>query len=162
MKIILHDFQDGSYDPFDGAQVDDPDTLLNILGQLQLRDPFILELEGDNGYRLIVGIGGPVSCIQHGSSDGEPPYTMAVMKDASQSRKTKCRSFFAAVNRLKSGAAGAFRSQPCNPSRAIFLRQVTRARLLIGLRSSRGVTSGLPTNRSQHQISRKTPPCAGT
>jgi len=81
MRVILHDFQDGSDDPFDGVHVNDSDNLRDILNQLQRRDPFILELEGDNGYRLTVGIGGPVSCIQHSSSDGEPPYMVAVMED---------------------------------------------------------------------------------
>jgi hypothetical protein len=60
MNVILHDFQDGSDDPYDGLHVDDSDILCDILDQLQLREPFILELEGDNGYRLTVGIGGPV------------------------------------------------------------------------------------------------------
>lgn len=47
MKVILHDFQNGSNDPFDGVQVDDSDKLCDILDQLHRRGPFILELEGD-------------------------------------------------------------------------------------------------------------------
>jgi hypothetical protein len=80
MRVILHNFQDGARDPFDGVQVDSAEKLRDILDQLQLRDPFILELGGDNGYRLTVGVGGPVSCIQFASSDGEPPYLVAVAK----------------------------------------------------------------------------------
>jgi hypothetical protein len=34
---------------------------------------FIHDLKGDSGHRLTVGIGGPVTCIQHSSNDGEPP-----------------------------------------------------------------------------------------
>lgn len=90
MNVILHDFQNGPDDPFDGMLVDDLDNLRNILDQLQRRDPFILELEGDNGYRLTVGIGGPVSCIQHSSNDGEPPYLVAVPKDVKQRREEAC------------------------------------------------------------------------
>jgi hypothetical protein len=81
MNAILRDFQEGSDNPLDGTQVVDSRQLRDIFDQLQQRDPFILELQGDNGYRLIVGIGGPISCIQHSSSDGEPPYLVAVMKD---------------------------------------------------------------------------------
>jgi hypothetical protein len=84
MKVILHDFQNGSDDQFDGFQVDDSDKLCDILDQLHRREPFILELEGGNGFRLAVGIGGPASCIQHSSKDGEPPYMVAVLKDAWQ------------------------------------------------------------------------------
>jgi len=89
MKVILHDLQEGSDNPFDGSQVDDSGKLREILDQLQQREPFILELEGDNGYRLTIGIGGPVSCIQHSSSDGEPPYMVAVIKDAQQRPEPK-------------------------------------------------------------------------
>jgi len=38
--------------PFDSTQIDSADKLRDILDELQLRDPFILELEGDNGCRL--------------------------------------------------------------------------------------------------------------
>jgi hypothetical protein len=43
MKVILHDFQHGADNPFDGVQVDDSDAFREILDQLQRRDPFILE-----------------------------------------------------------------------------------------------------------------------
>lgn len=82
MRVVLHNFQDGAKDPFDGIQVDSADRLCEILDQFQSRDPFILELEGDNGFRLTVGIGGTVSCIQYSSSDGEPPYLVAVGKSS--------------------------------------------------------------------------------
>jgi hypothetical protein len=84
MKVILHDFQEGSNGLFDGVEVADAEKLRDILNQLQRRDPFIMELEGDNGYRLTVGIGGPVSCIQHSSRDGEPPYLVAVINGVGQ------------------------------------------------------------------------------
>lgn len=49
MKVILHDFQEGSNDPFDGVEIEDSEKLRDILDQLRRRDPFILELEGNNG-----------------------------------------------------------------------------------------------------------------
>lgn len=36
------------------------------------------ELIGANGYILVVGIGGPVGCVQYSHSDGNPPYLVAV------------------------------------------------------------------------------------
>lgn len=109
MKVILHDFQDGADNPFDSVQVDDSDALRDILDQLQRRDPFILEIEGDDGYRLTVGIGGPVSCIQHSSTDGEPPYAVAVVKDAQQHPETKDHVF------LCGGQATEIRGSRCVP-----------------------------------------------
>lgn len=84
MKVILHDFENGKDHPFDGTHVENSSRLREILDALQRRDPFILQIEGENGFNLTVGIGEPVSCIQHGSNDGEPPYLFAVMKSASQ------------------------------------------------------------------------------
>ncbi|WP_109489287.1 hypothetical protein [Occallatibacter savannae] len=84
MKIVLHDFEAGSENPYDGLQVDDSPTLLKILDDLQYRDPFILELEGDNGYRMTIGIGGPICCVQYGANNGDPPYLTAVLKDEVQ------------------------------------------------------------------------------
>src|SRR5262249_52406020 len=40
--------------------------------------PFLCELTGDNGYKLLVGLGGDQGCLQYSPSDGRPPYLMAV------------------------------------------------------------------------------------
>jgi len=109
MKVILHDLQEGSDNPFDGTQVVDSGKLREIFEQLQQREPFILELEGDNGYRLTIGIGGPVSCIQHSSNDGEPPYMVAVMREAQQRSEPKDRVF------LCGGQATEIRGNQCVP-----------------------------------------------
>ena len=109
MRAILHDFQHGSSDPFDGLHLDDSEKLRDILEQLQRRDPIILELEGENGYRMTVGIGGPVACIQHSSSNGEPPYLVAVMKDAASGRQEEDHVF------LCGGQATEIRGRHCVP-----------------------------------------------
>ena len=109
MKFILHDFQEGSDNPLDGTQVVDSGKLRDIFDQLQQRDPFILELEGDNGYRLTFGSGGPVSCVQHSSSDGDPPYMVAVMKDALHRSERKDCVF------LCGGQATEIRGSQCVP-----------------------------------------------
>ena len=33
---------------------------------------------GEDGYKLLVGIGRDVGCVQHSACDGRPPYLMAV------------------------------------------------------------------------------------
>ena len=109
MKITLHDFQEGSNDPFDGVEVEDSEKLRDVLDQLQRREPFILELEGDNGYRLTIGIGGPVSCIQHSSSDGQPPYMIAMSKDEGQRPELADHVF------LCGGQATEIRGSQCVP-----------------------------------------------
>jgi hypothetical protein len=38
----------------------------------------MLELIGENGFTLTVGVSNDFGCVQHGSSDGLPPYLMAV------------------------------------------------------------------------------------
>lgn len=79
MRVTLLDTQDAS-SPYNGVQVENAAGLQDVLESLQHREPFILELEGVNGIRLIAGIGGPVGCIQFSTADGEPPYLVAVGK----------------------------------------------------------------------------------
>jgi hypothetical protein len=53
--------------------------LVRLLGELRRsRPPFMCELIGDNGFTLTVGLAGDIGCVQHGPSDGTPPYLMAV------------------------------------------------------------------------------------
>jgi hypothetical protein len=42
------------------------------------RAPFFAELVGENGFKLLVGIAKDEGCVQYGSTDGLPPYLMAV------------------------------------------------------------------------------------
>jgi hypothetical protein len=84
MKVVLHDWEHGADDPFDGLCIDDPERLCEVLEELQRRDPIVLQIEGENGFSLAIGIGGPVGFIQHSSNDGRPPFLIAVDKDAKQ------------------------------------------------------------------------------
>lgn len=79
VRVTLHN-QQSPADPLSGSHLDNADRLGSVLDGLQSREPFLLEIEGENGFRLTMGIGGPVGCAQYASSDGEPPYLMAVMK----------------------------------------------------------------------------------
>ncbi|MGO9005588.1 MAG: Imm1 family immunity protein [Beijerinckiaceae bacterium] len=47
------------------------------LGLSSRISPFFCELEGENGYKLLVGIGGDIGCTQYSREDGNPPYWMA-------------------------------------------------------------------------------------
>jgi len=38
----------------------------------------LAQLFGDNGYNLMVGIGGTSGCVQYSRSDGNSPYLVAV------------------------------------------------------------------------------------
>ena len=40
-----------------------------------------MEIARDNGFKLLIGIGGALGCVQYSSSDGSPPYLVAVAKD---------------------------------------------------------------------------------
>jgi hypothetical protein len=45
---------------------------------MEQRRPFLAELIGENGGRLLLGLGSSDGCAQFSSTDGEPPYMMAV------------------------------------------------------------------------------------
>jgi hypothetical protein len=42
---------------------------------------FFVEIEGENGFKLLVGVGGTWSCVQHSAVDGSPPYLVAVPRE---------------------------------------------------------------------------------
>ena len=68
--------------PLNAAAVATAAALDAVLDSLRYRHPFLLELQGSNGYRLLMGIGGPLGCVQNGRGDGNQPYLMAVEKIA--------------------------------------------------------------------------------
>ena len=75
--ITVLDLQD-SASQWNGVSIDDEEALAKLLEESRKKKPFFIELKGDNGYKLIVGIGGPEGCVQFSSSNGEPPYLLAV------------------------------------------------------------------------------------
>lgn len=79
MKITVQDMQEAT-NPINGTTVTSPATLVQLLEKLQSHTPFLLDLIGDNGYRLTTGIGSDLGCVQHSRNDGEPPYLIAVQK----------------------------------------------------------------------------------
>jgi len=77
MKVRYVNRQDKS-DPMNGAVMADADKLANLLEARRNRAPFIADLDGDNGFELMIGLGGDLGCAQFSRTDGEPPYLMAV------------------------------------------------------------------------------------
>jgi hypothetical protein len=85
MNVKFHDLERDD-NPRNGDCFTAPDELLDLLYELSCsRSPFMCELVGDNGFTLLVGIGGETGCVQHSPDDGAPPYLMAVDPTASES-----------------------------------------------------------------------------
>lgn len=53
-------------------------TLAALLDNTRRRPPFIAELRGDNGFELVMGIGGDFGCAEHIAINGDLPYLMAM------------------------------------------------------------------------------------
>lgn len=77
MKAQFFDRQDVA-NPLNGTSITDLSELRNVLGSVRGRPPFFAELIGENGFKLLMGVGGAEGCVQFSSVDGAPPYLMAV------------------------------------------------------------------------------------
>lgn len=75
---ILYKNQQDKLDPLNGAIISEAAKLSEILEERKNYPPFFIRLSGDNGFQIIIGIGGNVGCVQYSRSDGELPYLMAV------------------------------------------------------------------------------------
>lgn len=77
MRVQFRDLEDPD-NPRNGQRTESGAEVLAWLDGMRSRPPFLAELAGDHGFRLDVGIGGDVGCVQHSRSDGLPPYMMAL------------------------------------------------------------------------------------
>ena len=68
-----------------GALIQSERQLFDLLNRYKSRTPFFGELESENGYKLLIGIG-PIGCVQYSPVDGRPPYLMAMTPSAETSR----------------------------------------------------------------------------
>jgi hypothetical protein len=68
---------DNSSSELNGAVVRDSNRLRQILQTAQHRWPFFCQLNGENGYCLLIGVG-KVGCVQYSRTDGSPPYLTTV------------------------------------------------------------------------------------
>jgi hypothetical protein len=81
MSATFHDLQQLD-NPVNGTRVDTTAAIAELIGSLRERKPFLFELRGDNGFMLTVGFAGNCGSVQYSTSDGSPPYLMAVADDA--------------------------------------------------------------------------------
>jgi hypothetical protein len=77
MMAEFRDMQEMSHG-LNGTRVYRLAELLMTLDRLRDREPFMFDLAGENGKRLSVGISPTCGCAQFSSSDGDPPYWVAV------------------------------------------------------------------------------------
>lgn len=80
MKVTFIDQQDKG-NPRNGTVIDRAAQLIELFAALEYRPPFFCELRGENGFNLLVGIGGGTGCAQYSAADGSPPYLMAVAEE---------------------------------------------------------------------------------
>ena len=65
-----------------GTRVSNATELKRLLDGVRDREPFFVELVGENGFKLLLGIGVPEACVQFSPTDGSTPYLMAVVRNA--------------------------------------------------------------------------------
>ena len=80
MNVTFEDFEQLD-NPRNGTTLNDGTAVSDLLASLAGRDPFIFELQNQEGYRLTIGFGGTLGCVQYSAADGTPPY-MVVVADA--------------------------------------------------------------------------------
>jgi hypothetical protein len=109
MKIIFFDRQDPS-NPVNGTAISDANLLESVLNGLRNREPFFCEIEGENGYKLTVGLADDIGCVQHRRNDGSPPYLVTVAPDQEKSNAETILSFSLEIQPRQSRGETAF---PC-------------------------------------------------
>lgn len=70
--------QQNKLDPMNGVVIAESAKLAKLLDSRRNDPPFLGELAADNGYHIEFGIGGDIGCVQFSSTDGDPPYLMAM------------------------------------------------------------------------------------
>ncbi len=66
-----------TFNSLNGVKIMTGAELSRVIEELRERRPFFCELVGENGYKLLTGVGKDVGCAQYSLSDGSPPYLMA-------------------------------------------------------------------------------------
>jgi hypothetical protein len=77
MKVEFLDMQEKN-NPLNGILIDSGRELMRILEQLRHREPFGLELVGENGFRLTICLAESRGAVQHDATCGDSPYLLAV------------------------------------------------------------------------------------
>ena len=77
MKTHFFDLLDNA-NPLNGTSIENLVEFQNMLESVRDRLPFIAELIGDNGFKLMFGLGARYGCVQFSSVNDDPPYLMTV------------------------------------------------------------------------------------
>lgn len=77
MKVKFIDLEDEN-SPARNQLFEDADSLLAQVESANKREPFFCQLEADNGYKLLLGLGPTEGCAQYSKSSDSPPYLMAL------------------------------------------------------------------------------------
>jgi len=77
MKATFQDMQD-EHNVNNGACVADAAGFTSLLHSFEGREPFSFMLTGENGLTLTIGWAPRCGSVQYGSTDGLPPYLVAV------------------------------------------------------------------------------------
>ena len=80
MNVIFEDLQqlDNSKN---GMQLATEPEIASLFRSFIGRKPFLFSLCGENGFMLTIGLANDCASVQYSSSDGLPPYLMAVTDD---------------------------------------------------------------------------------
>ena len=81
MKVEFMDMQDKS-NPLNGTTIGSGQELASILDQLRHREPFGLELDGENGFSLTILLAETFGAVQYAATGSDPPYFLAVAPDS--------------------------------------------------------------------------------
>ena len=124
MNVQFFDREDTS-SRANGEILADAESLSKLIESLRVREPFLCELLGENGYNLLIGIGGDIGCAQYSASNGSPPYLMATM--CQQPGDRACAKF------LAGGTLTPIQSRFCLPFDAV--KRIAATFLETGFRS---------------------------
>lgn len=75
--IVRYKNQQDDSDPMNNVAITSKRELSHLLQVRRNNSPFLARLSGDNGFEIMIGIGGDVGCAQYSCSDGSRPYLMA-------------------------------------------------------------------------------------
>jgi hypothetical protein len=76
--IVRYRNNQDKYDPRHETVITGRVNLSELLDDVRKRTPFIAELCRDNGFELVLGIGGDFAFVEHRRIDGDLPYLMAI------------------------------------------------------------------------------------
>jgi hypothetical protein len=79
-----------------GVRLTNVSEVITLFRSLAGRKPFLFELQSENGFTLTIGLAQDCASVQYSSSDGLPPYLMALASDTSETgNEDACVEFLA-------------------------------------------------------------------